>query len=195
MLTTSDGCDARDKKTKSKGLLDTYSPVLIEGENWKEWITQISPTTCAYCLQNNGKIISAKEEFEIMPQVHYGCKCRVEKLSAIKSGTATKDNERGADWWLKHLEKLPDYYISEESLTELGWKNGKTVAKYAPGKMLTKGVYLNIDGKLPEAKGRVWYEADINYYEGKRNRHRIIWSNDGLVFVTYNHYETFYEII
>ncbi len=37
--------------------------------------------------------------------------------------------------------------------------------------------------------------ADINYYEGKRNKHRILWSNDGLMFVTYDHYETFYEII
>lgn len=46
----------------------------------------------------------------------------------------------------------------------------------------------------PSAPGRVWYEADINYYEGQRNRHRIVWSNDGLIFITYDHYHTFYEI-
>ena len=38
-------------------------------------------------------------------------------------------------------------------------------------------------------------EADINYKRGKRNSERIVFSNDGLVFVTYDHYETFYEII
>ena len=42
--------------------------------------------------------------------------------------------------------------------------------------------------------GRVWYEADINYTGGYRNTHRILYSNDGLIFVTYNHYETFYEV-
>ena len=28
-----------------------------------------------------------------------------------------------------------------------------------------------------------------------RTRHRILYSNDGLVFVTYDHYETFHEIV
>ena len=40
-----------------------------------------------------------------------------------------------------------------------------------------------------------WYEADINYYSGVRNKHRIFWSNDGLIFVTYNHGLDFYEVI
>lgn len=34
--------------------------------------------------------------------------------------------------------------------------------------------------------------GDIN---GKRNGHRLLWSNDGLMFVTYDHYVTFYENI
>ena len=38
-------------------------------------------------------------------------------------------------------------------------------------------------------------EADINYVDGYRTRHRILYSNDGLVFVTYDHYETFHEIV
>lgn len=61
--------------------------------------------------------------------------------------------------------------------------------------MYFKGIYDNSDGHLPDKSGRIWFEADINYYEGRRNRHRILWSNDGLIFVTYDHYKTFYEII
>lgn len=61
--------------------------------------------------------------------------------------------------------------------------------------MIARGIYFNDDGHLPQVDGRIWYEADINYYEGKRNGHRVLWSNDGLIFVTYDHYETFYEII
>ena len=37
----------------------------------------------------------------------------------------------------------------------------------------------------------------INYglkNSGKRNRQRIVYSNDGLIFVSYDHYQTFYEI-
>lgn len=64
-----------------------------------------------------------------------------------------------------------------------------------PDTMITMGEYLNEDNHLPDAPGRIWYEADINYYEGRRNRHRILWSNDGLIFVTYDHYETFYEVV
>ena len=39
-----------------------------------------------------------------------------------------------------------------------------------------------------------WYEADINYKDGFRNRERILYSNDGLIFVSYDHYQTFYEV-
>ena len=61
--------------------------------------------------------------------------------------------------------------------------------------MIMCGVYHNKNNHLPDMPGRIWYEADINYYEGRRNSHRVLWSNDGLIFVTYDHYETFYEII
>ena len=63
-----------------------------------------------------------------------------------------------------------------------------------PGKMLGGDVYGNDDFKLPSAPGRVWYEADVNYRGGKRNRQRIVYSNDGLMFATYDHYQTFHEI-
>ena len=42
---------------------------------------------------------------------------------------------------------------------------------------------------------RIWYEADINYKSGYRDSKRILWSNDGLIFVTYDHYRTYCEII
>lgn len=90
---------------------------------------------------------------------------------------------------------MPEYYITKNDLIALGWKEGKKPSKYAPGKMYSKGIYDNLDLHLPDAPGRIWYEADINYYEGRRNKHRVLWSNDGLIFVTYDHYETFYEII
>ena len=107
-------------------------------------------------------------------------------MKAIVAGNATKDEKNGADFWIKYYEELPDYYISEQEIRDLGWKRGKSPKKFAPGKMVTRGIYQN---------RRVWYEADINYYEGKRNKHRLLWSNNGLIFVTYDHYEKFYKVI
>lgn len=54
--------------------------------------------------------------------------------------------------------------------------------------------FYNAKRKLPESIGRTWKEADLDYTQGKRNAKRILWSNDGLIFVSYDHYKTFYEI-
>ena len=100
-----------------------------------------------------------------------------------------------AEGLLKSNGILPGYYITDKELAALGWKHGESPEKYAPGKMATMGIYQNKNGHLPDSPGRIWYEADINYYNGRRNAHRILWSNDGLIFVTYDHYTTFMEII
>lgn len=86
------------------------------------------------------------------------------------------------------------YYASGSKNVRIQFKKGN-LHDVAPGKMLDKGVYVNRNGHLPEEFGRVWYEADINYSGGYRGSCRILYSNDGLVFVTYDHYETFVEIV
>jgi len=63
-----------------------------------------------------------------------------------------------------------------------------------PGGTIGGDIYKNSDGKLPSAPGRIWHEADINYIGGYRNTHRLVFSNDGLIFAMYDHYESFYEI-
>ena len=77
----------------------------------------------------------------------------------------------------------------------MGWKRQKgNLRDVAPEATIGGDIFYNDRKKLPNAPGRVWYEADINYTGGKRNSHRIVYSNDGLIFVTYDHYFTFYEI-
>lgn len=115
-------------------------------------------------------------------------------MKSLPAGSATDLGINGADWCLKFYNKLPEYYITFERAKELGWEGKKgNLAKVAPGKMVT-GVYENRDKHLPEKPGRIWQEADINYKNGVRNCERILFLNDGLVFVTYDHYKTFIEI-
>lgn len=178
-----------------KGLLDTYEPQAIESVNYKNWIAILDLRTCMKCRSMHGKIYSIDEMLDVESQSHPNCRCEIKPMESIFAGNATKDGEAGADFWLKYFGVLHNYYVTEAEAKNNGWKRGKSPAKYIPGKMITNGIYLNEDGHLPQADGRIWYEADINYYEGKRNKHRVLWSNDGLIFVTYDHYKTFYEII
>lgn len=180
--------------TALKGLLDTFFPATTQSAIWKYWRAILDPKLCADCLSHHGKIYASDEVPEIEPPLHDNCRCTILPMDMIAPGGATKDGENGADYYLANFRRLPDYYISDSELRALGWKNGKPPKRYAPGKMYARGVYDNDDGQLPSAPGRIWYEADINYYEGRRNGHRILYSNDGLIFATYDHYLTFYEI-
>ncbi len=117
-------------------------------------------------------------------------------MKSVIAGSATKDGLQGADYYVKMFGELPENYIAIKEAKALGWKNILgNLDKVAPGKQITKGTFINREGKLPYKNGRTWIEADINYVRGYRNSMRIIFSNDGLIFVTYDHYQTFYEIV
>ena len=179
----------------AKGRLDSYSPPTQESRNDKNWIATLDLKTCRECRSHHGQIYRMDETPDIEPPLHPNCRCHIEPMKAVEAGYATKDGQYGADYWIKYVASLPKYYITEDELVALGWKWGKSPAKFAPGKMATMGIYQNKNHHLPQIPGRIWYEADINYYSGRRNGHRLLWSNDGLLFVTYDHYETFLEII
>lgn len=129
------------------------------------------------------------------PPRHPNCRCEISPMTAIMAGTATENGREGADWTLMHQGELPDYYVTKAEAEAKGWSRRKWPCSFVPGKMITMGIYKNMNGHLPEKPGRLWFEADINYQTGKRNDERVLWSDDGLIFVTYDHYMTFYEII
>jgi hypothetical protein len=94
------------------------------------------------------------------------------------------------------MNRLPNYYVSKKQARQFGWMDWKgNLDTVLPNKMIGGDIYKNRKGKLPSETDRVWYEADINYEKGYRNRERLLYSNDGLIFVTYDHYHTFYEVI
>ncbi len=161
---------------------------------WKYWFSIADPRRCPECESMHGKVYESGEPCIPSPPEHFNCRCEILRMLRIMVGYATTEGNNGADWWLKNVGRLPEYYIAYEDIEALRWRRGKAPARYAPSKMITMGEYGNHNGHLPEAANRSWYEADINYYNGKRNSQRILWSNDGLIFVTYDHYHTFIEI-
>jgi len=190
------GCVLRESSDSllMKGLLDFYIPETHKSTLWKYWRAILDPKLCLNCLSHHGQIYAMDEIPDIEPPLHENCRCAILPMEAITPGSATKDGENGADYRLAHDGELPDYYIPKSELEKLGWRRSKSPQKWAPGKMVFGGIYQNKNHHLPFASGRIWYEADINYYQGVRNGHRILFSNDGLIFVTYDHYLSFYEL-
>ncbi|MBQ7348214.1 MAG: phage head morphogenesis protein [Clostridia bacterium] len=173
----------------------------LSGHTWEStrWLERKSikdERRCKPCEEEHGKIISVREQSNYRVESHPNCRCYLAPLTVIEAGYATKDGVNGADYWLYYSHKLPEYYITKEQAKILGWKNKKgNLAEVAPEKMIGGGLYNNQNGHLPSAPRRVWYEADISYISGFRSDcDRILYSNDGLIFVTCDHYETFYEI-
>uniref|UniRef100_UPI00403EFAB7 ribonuclease n=1 Tax=Paenibacillus sp. FSL R5-0517 TaxID=2921647 RepID=UPI00403EFAB7 len=87
---------------------------------------------------------------------------------------------------------LPCNFITKSQATGLGWVASQgNLAVVAPGKSIGGDVFGNREGLLPSASGRTWREADINYTSGFRNSDRIVYSNDGLIYKTTDHYASF----
>ena len=87
--------------------------------------------------------------------------------------------------------RLPDNFISKKEAQNLGWPGGD-LEPYAPGMCIGGSRFGNYEGLLPEAKGRTYTECDIDTLGAKsRGAKRIVFSNDGLIYYTEDHYESF----
>ena len=86
---------------------------------------------------------------------------------------------------------LPDNFITKKDARALGW-NGGALDDYADGKCIGGDRFGNYEGLLPDAPGREYHECDIDtLHAASRGAKRIVYSNDGLIYYTEDHYESF----
>ncbi|MDY4488172.1 MAG: ribonuclease domain-containing protein [Candidatus Limivicinus sp.] len=86
---------------------------------------------------------------------------------------------------------LPQNFITKDQARQAGW-NGGSLEPYCPGMCIGGDSFGNREGLLPKAQGRSWTECDINTLGAdSRGAERIIFSNDGLIYYTGDHYESF----
>lgn len=91
--------------------------------------------------------------------------------------------------------KLPVNYITKKEAQDMGWDPSKgNLSDILPGMSIGGSAFGNYEGALPRANGRRYFECDIDYDGGYRGAKRLVYSNDGLVFYTEDHYNTFEQI-
>lgn len=107
-----------------------------------------------------------------------------------EDGTYTSKEDVAA--YLNAFGHLPGNFITKNQAKELGWDSQKgNLGEVAPGKSIGGDYFGNYEGILPEQNGREYHECDIDSTGGYRGAKRIVYSNDGLIYYTEDHYETF----
>jgi len=97
--------------------------------------------------------------------------------------------------YIFEFDKLPPNYITKEEAQDLGWLSHEgNLWEVTEKKSIGGNRFYNREGDLPEQSGRKWYECDVNYEGGYRGAERLVYSDDGLVYYTKDHYESFIEI-
>lgn len=112
----------------------------------------------------------------------------------VIEGEWYQDKEHVAEY-LRQFKILPENYITKKEAQALGWVSSwGNLWEVAPGMSIGGDRFGNYEELLPVKKGRQYFECDIDFEGEYRNGKRIVFSNDGLIFYTEDHYETFEEI-
>ena len=107
-----------------------------------------------------------------------------------KRGYYTSPDDVAA--YINAYQKLPDHYITKREAAEKGWDASLGNLWDVTDQMSIGGDrFGNREKLLPDLDGRIWYECDVNYFGGFRGPERLVYSNDGLVYYTQDHYQSF----
>ena len=113
----------------------------------------------------------------------------VESSLVAEDGTYTTKEDVAL--YIHVYGKLPHNFITKQDARDLGWDGG-SLDEYAEGKCIGGDFFGNYEGLLPKKDGRTYTECDIDTLGAdSRGSKRIVFSNDGLIYYTDDHYETF----
>lgn len=99
-------------------------------------------------------------------------------------------NETKVISYVKSNHQLPNYYITKSEAKSKGWNPSKgNLCDVLKGKAIGGDKFSNREKQLP--KGEQYYEADVNYNCGNRGADRIVFTKNGEVWLTKNHYKSF----
>lgn len=138
------------------------------------------------------------QDFTSQPDTTY-CVSETEIISGtdnsiiLESGSYTTPEDVAE--YIHTFGTLPHNFITKDDAIALGWDKSKgNLWEVAEGMSIGGDRFGNYEGLLPDSEGRIWTECDVNYQGGFRGAERIIFSNDGLIFYTNDHYQTFEQL-
>lgn len=206
VITSFYGCGKKDKKKLSGEIKTTASQNVTEENGAGKKSTEENGTEKSKS-ENGTEDKSAEEKKQEASTgnnsesvISTEDKSTTEESSVTEKSSATKEEslDRNGSYYSKdevalyiHLyNELPDNFITKKEAKNLGWSGG-VLEDYAPGKAIGGDRFGNYEGLLPEKSGRSYTECDIDTKGKKRGAKRIVFSNDGLIYYTDDHYESF----
>ncbi|WP_312393694.1 ribonuclease domain-containing protein [Chryseobacterium sp.] len=137
-------------------------------------------------IYNN--FIGEQKVENVNPKIEYGS-----STGNINNNDQSIDeltNEKTVINYVKQNHQLPDYYITKNEARNQGWNPAKgNLCEVLPGKAIGGDKFSNREKTLPQ--GVQYFEADVNYHCGNRNADRIVFTQNGDVYLTKDHYKSF----
>ncbi|WP_338555944.1 ribonuclease domain-containing protein [Erwinia sp. E_sp_B04_7] len=136
--------------------------------------------------QQTGRHASAESSDEAFPRS--SSESRDNTVGSGSDITELTKLQRVADYLHQH-QRLPSYYLTKSQARRQGWEPSKgNLCQILPGRAIGGDHFSNREKVLPEKQGRRWFEADVNYDCGRRGSDRMLYSSDGMIYVTRDHY-------
>ena len=143
------------------------------------------------CGGSQGGEISSTTVIQTPPESFAPVESQAPEEPELLDIDGTYDSKEEVALYLYQYGCLPSNYMTKKEARALGWEGG-SLEKYAPGMCIGGDKFGNREGLLPDAEGRKYTECDIDTLGAKeRGAKRIVFSNDGLIYYTPDHYASF----
>lgn len=135
--------------------------------------------------------VDSPESIEFLPEPVVSAEPVVQPESDKPAEDGSYTSRDDVALYLETYGRLPDNFITKSEARALGWQGG-SLEPYAPGKCIGGDKFGNYEGLLPKEDGRTYKECDIDTLGAdSRGAKRIVYSNDGLIYYTEDHYASF----
>lgn len=151
-------------------------------------LAQVSPQATSSLVELAGEDASGGTQTDALPQQP----ASADETAPDENGAYTTKDDIAA--YLIAYGRLPQNFITKSEARALGWSGGG-LDDYDYGKCIGGDEFGNNEGLLPDKAGRTYYECDVDtLHQDERGAKRIVYSNDGLIFYTNDHYESFTQL-
>jgi guanyl-specific ribonuclease Sa len=167
-------CSTEEIKENAASLVTQVSSLIEEDKDVQETETETVQSEPA--VETDAEYSAAEETFDT-------------EVTITEDGVYTSKED--VAYYIYLYDHLPDNFITKKEAQALGWSGG-SLEPYAPGKCIGGSYFGNYEGILPEEEGRSYTECDIDTLgASSRGAKRIVFSNDGLIYYTEDHYQSF----